>query len=572
MDEYILGINEASCASAAIAKNGEIIAAASEERFTRIKNNWGFPINAINYCLSETKINSSQLSKVVLSYLDPYAHFTEGRAHEQKNTAPSYLKKIRNISPSIEYRLPIAKAIFSPGRSIYYRTIYKSNQSKQIQDISKKINISENRIIRADHHACHAYAAYFSNPNKKDKMLIFTNDGAGDKLCATVNIVNNNKFKRISATHYDHSLGLFYATITGYLGMKAHEDEYKVMGLAPYANEEAGKKILPLFQKLIWVSGLEFKSTIPSRLFGPYLNEKLKGHRFDAIAWASQRHFENLMVQWVKNGTNKTNINNIALSGGSFLNVKANKLIGELPEVKSVYFMPSPGDETNAIGATYYGSKLKKPIANIYLGPSYSQIKVEKITKKYKNLKYVKLKNVPVKVARLLAKGEIVAHFYGRMEFGARALGNRSILANPIKEETVETINKMIKIRDFWMPFAPAIIAADNKKYLINPKNLQSPFMILGYDTTDKGKKDLKNALHRYDKSARPQFVTKEANPRFFDILIEFRKITKISGILNTSFNIHGEPIVATPEDAISTLVRSGLKYLIMEDYLISKK
>ncbi len=574
---FILGLNEALCSSAALLKDGKIIAGASEERFTGIKNQWGFPKKAIKFCLNYAGITSKDLNLVVLSYLDPYTHFTFNRAKERQDLAPNFLLKLRDLAPKIEYNFPFLNPLTDSFRKLYYLIYQPINQNKQIHDIAYSLGINRDKIIRMDHHLAHAYTAYYSNPKRSDiDTLVLTSDGAGDQICSSVYVVKGNKFKLISKTPHSHSLGLFYASITHYLGLKPHEDEYKVMGLAPYAKKSAQiNKIYSVFKKLIWVEGLKFNSSIPSRHFGFYLRDKLHFFRFDSIAAAAQQLTEDLLTEWIENAVKKIRIQNLAVGGGVFQNVKANQKILNLKKVKEIFFMPSPGDETNAIGAAYYGYQLKSktftsPLADLYLGPQYSEKEIKKALSKFPKLKAKKLKSISKVVAKLLVDGEIVARFSGRMEMGARALGNRSILADPRNLDAKEKINKMIKMRDFWMPFAPTILA-ENNIYLKNPKKVHSPFMMLAFDTTDEGKKTLAAAIHPADQTTRPQILKKEDNPKYYEIIEDFTRLTGVSALLNTSFNIHGQPIVCTPEDALKTLMSSGLKYLSLEDFLVSK-
>ncbi|MBI3396897.1 hypothetical protein HY045_00310 [Candidatus Woesebacteria bacterium] len=579
---YVLGINEALCASACLLKDGEIIAAASEERFNRIKNCWGFPEKSIDFCLNYAGIKARNLDLVVLSYVDPYSHFVQGRAVERKDFGNNILKTIKNFAPNLQHAIPFTRFFFYWGRNIYYTKLSKKYQRIQTKEISGYLKIPEEKIIRMDHHLAHAYSAYYSNPNKtKGATLVLTNDGAGDQISACVFIVRDNKFNRISKTNYTSSLGLLYSTVTSFLGLKAHEDEYKVMGLAPYAKDLNYSNISKIFDKLMWVKELKFESIIPSHEFGIYLEKNLRGYRFDAISAAIQSFFEDLMVKWVQNCISKTGIHNLAVAGGSFLNVKANKLISELPEVKNVFFMPSPGDDTNSIGACYFGYKVvckktnlkfdPKPIYNLYLGPNFTESDILKSIKKYKSLHITKPADINKTAAKILAKDEIVARFDERMEMGARSLGNRSIIANPSSKGVVEKINKMIKMRDFWMPFAPTILESKAATFIENPKKLDARYMIVAFETKKDHQEDILAAIHPYDKTARPQVLNKTDNPGYFQLINEFRKITGIGAVLNTSFNIHGEPIVCTPTDALSTLNRSGLKYLIMGKYLVKK-
>ncbi|MBI2632410.1 hypothetical protein HYW75_05380 [Candidatus Pacearchaeota archaeon] len=267
------------------------------------------------------------------------------------------------------------------------------------------------------------------------------------------------------------------------------------------------------------------------------------------------------------------------------MNVKANKRISELPELKELFVMPSAGDESNAIGACFYGYKLlcniykinfnPEQLTHLYLGPEYDNKYIEELIKK-KNLadkyKIRKEKNINLTIARLLAKGEIVARCSGKSEWGARALGNRSILANPFHSDTIRILNETIKDRDFWMPFTPSILDKFEKKYILNKKRIFSPYMAITFDSTEDAREKMPAAMHPYDFTIRPQIVTKEYNKDYYDIIEKFSKLTSIGAILNTSFNLHGDPNVLKPEDALHTVENSSLKYLAMGDYLFEKK
>ena len=263
------------------------------------------------------------------------------------------------------------------------------------------------------------------------------------------------------------------------------------------------------------------------------------------------------------------------------MNVKANQLIAELPEVKSIYIVPSCGDESTSFGAAFWAyqkyADVEKypivPLKDLYLGTEYSDREISQELKKvrYRSLKIEKKADIEKTVAGLLAKNKIVARFKGRAEWGARALGNRSIIANPSSFNVIKEINDQIKSRDFWMPFAPSIKLERLEKYVTNPKKIKVPYMIMTLDSTDLGKKELVAAMHPYDGTLRPQAVERDWNPGYWRLIDEFEKLTGIGGVLNTSFNLHGFPIVQTPEDALYVLEHSGLKYLAIGSYLVSK-
>ena len=435
--------------------------------------------------------------------------------------------------------------------------------------------------VYLDHHTAHAYAALYSSPMATlDKVLVMTCDGGGDGLSATVSVCKNGTLRRIAVSTQDNSLGCLYGCITDILGMESLEHEYKVMGLAPYA---AGRDIEKIYQFLkstikLDKNSLSWQTVVASDNLNRYLREHLPKYRFDHLAAAVQKLTEEFLVNWCQASVAKTGVQNVVFGGGVAQNVKANQKIAALSQIKNFYVMPSAGDESNAIGAAYWGSqrinkRVKlKPIKNLYLGPEYSDDQIQKTLSKSRKYKVTKLKNPEETIAKMLKDSKIVARFSGRMEFGARALGNRSILADPKLPEVTAIINRQIKSRDFWMPFAPTILKEDVPKYLINPKNLQSQFMTIAFDTKIQTRKNLWGAIHPFDYTCRPQILTYEDNSSYYELIKNFKNITGRGAILNTSFNLHGEPIVCSPGDAIATFDKSGLKYLAIEDYLVSKR
>lgn len=587
----ILGINEAHNSSASIAIDGQIIAAAQEERFTRVKNHIGIPINAIKFCLDFANTRGKDVDLIVFTGGVPNfvtnvrssGSDTTGKGYKLLKLAQKTHMKYRQIVLGAEYHLPylrgIDKATVEPVIKLTQRIFFP----KTAQLLDKKFGLKKSRHAYLDHHTAHAYSALYSSGfiRKFDRILVLTCDGGGDGLSATVSTYIKGKFKRIASSTQDNSLGCLYGCITDILGMEPLEHEYKVMGLAPYAKGPEIAKLYEFLKSTIHLSTktMTWKTVVASDNLNRYLREHLPRYRFDHLAAAVQQLTEELLVTWVEAAVQKTGIGNVVFGGGVAQNVKANQKIATIPSVKNFFVMPSAGDESNAIGAAYWGTQKKnpkislKPIKNLYLGTSYSKEEVDLVLKKLKSRKYkiTVLKNQQ-KIAHLLAHGEPVARFAGRMEFGARALGNRSILADPTVGGIADIINRQIKSRDFWMPFAPTILEEDAPQYLVNPKNINAPFMTFAFDTRANFRKDLWGAIHPFDYTCRPQILKKEEDPKYHNLLEEFKKITGRSAILNTSFNLHGDPIVCSPQDAIKTFEMSGLKYLAMENYLISKE
>ncbi|MEK6906611.1 MAG: carbamoyltransferase C-terminal domain-containing protein [Nanoarchaeota archaeon] len=584
---YILGIHPSHNATAALLKDGKIIACVSEERFVRVKNFWGFPSNSVNFLLDFARIKPDDLDLVVVSQCTEI-HNLDGKSFDMFNNITSekkfFFKRFRS---HIFYRYPKTTGWLLKLRHYLKYNNYKVNKniSHSRKYISDKLKIEKNKIVFIDHHDSHCYASCFNLPRDK-KTLIFSIDGEGDyATSATVNIFNGRDLKRISETKKDASLGFLYALTTFYLGMKPNEHEFKVMGLAPYAKKNDVDKIYPSFKKVLWVDGMKFKSRFSMTYFEYFLNDKMKNVRFDKIASSVQRLTEELFCEWVKNSIIKTNISSISLSGGVAMNVKACQKISELGEMEEIFVMPSAGDESTALGACYYGYSEycrrknlnfdPKPLKDLYLGPDYSEEEITLFLNEnnyFKKYIIKKMKNIEVEAAKILSRGEIVARLNGRSEFGARALGNRSILSNPSNQESIRVLNELIKDRDFWMPFTPSIIQEDEKRYIFNPEKIDSPYMVITFNSTEKARRDLPAAMHPYDFTIRPQIVFKDWNPSYYKLIKEFKKITGIGAVLNTSFNLHGEPNVLSPKDAIHTFENSGLRYLILGNYLIQKR
>lgn len=566
-DFFILGIYDGHNTGACLLKNGLITYAISEERLTREKNDVGFPYKAIKKILELSKINSEDINLVALA--SRYTH----RREFYSNWNWYKVGYNEQVSDGSDLALKEKKVL--------------DRLVERKKDVTKFLNIEEKKIVVVDHHTAHAASAYHVCPWNKEDVLVFTNDGSGDGICATVSLGQDGKLSRISQTENSASLGKIYSRIALLLGMKPWEHEYKIMGLAPYADEQGVSKSYQVLNRLIEVKNgslnFNMKSNLSTHYCYQFLKNELENHRFDWIAGAIQKLTEDLLVNWVKNAIKKTGIHKIACAGGVFMNVKANMKIMEMDDVEDIFVFPSCGDESLAIGAAYsvyadhinsIGEKYsQKPLGDIFFGPEFSNEEIE--TKIQNNLddnySIEKIDDMSKYIAENLANGEIVARFDGRMEFGQRSLGNRSILADPSNYETIREINMAIKQRDFWMPFAPSILYEKQHEIIFNPKEIKSPYMIMAFRTKENIRKKLTASIHPYDFTARPQILEKSFNPKYYNLLTKFYKITNIPGILNTSFNLHGEPIVCSPIDAIQTFIHSKLKNLAIGNYYIKK-
>lgn len=580
----IISIHFGHNATVALLENGKITECVSEERFNRIKNSAGFPHKSLEYIKSKS---TKTADYYVFTQKYPWGYnFLKANGFQ----SISY-NKIQPSAPQIPLRLRLwKKHFYKQSKDRMLESIKKIESNVILKEemenyFSKLLNVPKEKILYTDHHLAHALSAKFF-AKKDTESLIFTLDGEGDGLSSTVSVLKENNIEVLSKNNKTFSLGYLYREVTAFLGMKPDEHEFKVMGLAPYAKKEHVEKLLPVFEKVLRINkNGEFESEIPMPIIKYYLVENLLYKRFDTIAGAIQTFTENIVTEWIKHWIQKVEVSNICLSGGVAMNVKMNERIAELAEVSSISIVPSAGDESTVFGGCFVGYKkfcdehnlkcVLTPVTDLYLGTAFGRQEIENflLTNGYQE-KYniTEPQNIEMEVARLLADNNVVARFSGRMEFGARALGNRSILANPKSYENVRIINEMIKNRDFWMPFAASILEEDEERYIINPKKIPADFMAITFKTTPSAQVDLVGAIHPYDKTSRPQIVRRATNQNYHSLITEFKRLTGIGGILNTSFNLHGEPNVESPRDAMHTFENSGLSYLALGSFLVSKK
>ena len=567
----VLGIYDGHNSSACVIKDGSVVAAVEEERIVRVKNYNGFPTHAVKLVLELSGVDMSQVDHVAM--------------------ASKHLSAPRDREASIKrYRQPDSLKAFiqrEVRRLNLVRKLYEARRRSKRLAAAQQAGIPKEEVTFVDHHLAHAAAAYYGWGRVDEDVLVLTSDGAGDYVCATVSVGRNGKLERLVAVPSTESLGNIYAMTTLILGMVPLEHEFKLMGMAPYAPPKGRHSVYSSLKPLMIFDqangGITWRrsSACPEAFFNfSFFKRLYELKRFDWIAAGVQQFIEEMLVQWAHNCIKATSTRKVALGGGVFMNVKANKLIMELPEVEDLFVFPSCGDETNSIGAAMWTYNEKRssdmplpgPIQAIYYGPDAAETGIEMALAAYADRGWTctQFEDPEREVARLLAEGEVVARCKGRMEFGARALGNRSILADPTRPEVIRIINSMVKNRDFWMPFAPAMLEERAEDYLVNPKHVFAPYMTLSFDTTDRVD-ELRAAVHPYDVTARPQVVRREWNPEFHHLLWEFERLTGRGVILNTSFNLHGFPIVMTAGDALEVFDKSGLQYLALDNRMICK-
>ncbi len=591
-------MQEAHDASASLMIDGVLIGAVQEERFTGFKGDYGYPEQSIQYLMKFAGIKSEQIDEVVLA---------------SHNWNPVLTKIKRNANFSVDDWVREQHLFWKPklfeNRYVSYYDLYKDRPDfrydttypmdhllkgymapEEMQEmaeirkktISQKLGVSVDRVRTVTHEDCHTFYSYFASPFRGD-VLALTSEGIGDYSNGTVSLFNERGRKEIARTGENH-LGHIYQYMTLLLGMKPAQHEYKLMGLAPYANVKELEKSYKVFERILKVDGLNIVFNQRPKDLYFHFRDALEGHRFDGIAGAIQKYVEEILCRWVKNCVADTGLARICFSGGVAQNIKACKSMAALAEVVDLYVCPVAGDASLPLGACYLamweacmknGTSVDRirEMDNIYLGPAFSDAEIEDVLEEEKAFDRYKIaKDVdPTDVAKWLAEGKIIARSCGRMEFGLRALGNRSILADPRRYETVRKINDAIKFRDFWMPFTPTILAEREVDYIVNPKGLKSPFMTMAFDSTELARRELVAAVHPADQTVRPQILEERRNPEYYALVKAFEKLTGVGGVLNTSFNLHGYPIALGPKEALFTLENSDLDGLLLGNYYMER-
>ncbi len=580
----IVGLNFGHDATVVILRDGVVLEALMEERTSRVKKYIGFPHTALAFITRK------------YSWRPNVAVFADGVEHgihiiNTKKDVEEYRKHLpdrRWFKKALLERLGLGAVAYG---TIRFLRSWRPSPAPIIKNFLAT-EFPGAVVENVPHHLSHAWSTVYFMPDWKQKRLILTLDGEGDELCGSINLYENGTMTPLHEFPKSNSLGLLYASCVDVLGMSRNEHEFKVMGLAPYAKPSSGEKVYQELKKILWfdTETLELKSAFDMRRGTQHLiAHEFYRFRFDSIAYGIQKLTEEIIKDMARAAITKYGCHDLAVAGGVFMNVKANQYLREMPEVHSLVITPSAGDESIALGNAAYGyAKLHqndltglKPITNLYLGSSYSDSEIKAAIDAYdfKDVavtvkQYDAATGITVEhaVAEILANNSVVGRFKGRAEWGARALGNRSILANPSSRDNVKLINEMIKGRDFWMPFATSLLYERRNEYLEEAEDFLAPYMAITFRTKPKAHTDLIAALHPYDLTSRPQMVQKETNPEYHALIAHFASLTGIGGILNTSFNLHGEPNVETPYDALRTFALSGLPHLALGNYLLSKK
>lgn len=567
----IIGINhDMYISSAALIVDGKVVSAVAEERLTREKMTRSFPHNAIKYCLNKANLSLDQIDYIANSY-NPSVHF--------KKFHPIFSNN-RRFRGDYFYSIPdqlINK--ISPDHT-------ESEYTKQEIQLSK----NKLKVFYINHHLCHAANGFYLSPYKRSAVL--TADGAGEDDTVNFLLGENNKLTLLNRMKIPHSTGSFYSTFTEFLGYKAENDEWKVMALSSYGSKKNKfykliKKMVSLnqdgtfsldqnyFKQHIIVMPNFYTEKFVKALGPPRKKDEKFTKRHYEIASAMQEVFEETTFHMLKNLNLRTKSQNVVLSGGSFMNSVLNGKIRDNTPFKNVWLSSCPDDSGQSIGSALYlynnilKNKKRYELKHNFLGPSYKNDEIKKVLNKFK-INYIYDKNISKTISNHIAEGKLIGWFQDAMEFGQRSLGNRSIIADPRHNISKEKVNSAVKYRESFRPFAPSVLKEEASNYFEMKKNDEIPFMEKVVKVKNSKKHLIKAVVHK-DLSARVQTVDRVSNPKFYDLISEFKKLTGIPCLLNTSFNVNGEPIVSSPEDAIRTFYSCGLDILVMGNYIIHK-
>lgn len=564
----VLGI---SCyfhdSAACIIKDGKIIAAGAEERFTRKKHDNSFPVKAIEFCLDSLGISAQEID-LVSFYEKPMVKFERIISQHLDNFPRSYNQFISKMGPWFGTRLKVRETL------------------------EEKINYF-GPVEYLEHHLSHAASAFYLAPY--DEATIVTVDGVGEWATTTIGYGKGKKIKISKEIHFPHSLGLLYSALTTYLGFSANDSEYKVMGLAAYGDPKPFKKHLDKLVKTFpdgsfkldmsyfdydWADRMPSEKLI--KLFGHPTRKKegevLKDH--EDIAAALQAKLEEVVFKLLTAAHKKHPNDNLCFAGGVALNSVLNgKILSNTP-FKTLFIPPDPSDAGAAMGAAMYSytqatkKLVNKNSFNPYLGPGYKWHQIAKVLKENK-LKYEFVKSdqeLVEKTAKLIKDQKVIGWFQGKMEWGPRALGNRSILASATTTEMRDIINAKVKKREMFRPFAPVILEEETQEYFVTDDYISpsARWMLMVYPFKEKGVKEVPAVVH-VDSSGRLETLIREDNEKYYDLVKEYKKLTKIPIIINTSFNVRGEPIVCTPQNAVDCFLNTDIDYLVIDNFIVKK-
>ena len=553
-----LGINYSQMhdSSACVVRDGELLFAVAEERLSRLKHDARFPQLAIQACLDFAKVSAADVDEVCFGW----QHVGALYRHDLKLYATGrWPLNYLNLLNSSRYFLSM------------------SHQQNGAAPFRRTFGAAKTRMRFVDHHFAHALSAYAYSGFDDSAVVVM--DGRGAWEGTSIWHGRSGRLDHILTIDYPDSIGLFYSEFTGYLGFVRNSDEWKVMGLAPYGQPGLDLSRFidlaatpPRVHHRQLVTAKPFENLIP--LFGPPREpeSEISDHHKN-IAYAVQDACEHAMMSIARLALQKTGSRNLCLAGGVALNSKANGKIVASGIVEKFFVQPAASDDGVALGAALApcldsnGKLPNKPMRHGYWGPSFEDAAIESALNTYK-IKHTKVSDPATAAAQLLSQGKILGWFQGRMEFGPRALGARSIIADPRDPEMNAKVNNAVKFREWWRPFAPSFKKEAAPEFLESAYD--SPFMILTAQVRPEKRNVIPSVTH-VDGSARPQTVEREINPLYYRLIDEFGKITSVPVIMNTSFNLRGEAIVHTPTDAIRTFFSSGMDALVIGSFLVEK-
>ncbi len=568
---YFHGIDPAAC----LVKDGELVAFCEEERLVRYKHAPNmFPVRAIEYCLKSAGLT--------LRDIDAFAYGWDAAAYGDGRMAKFY-EKANAVHPPDPGTLAWQKRNVTWFREDVLTTRLRSALFKHFGDGH------EAKLVFEPHHRSHAAAAFFLSPF--EEALVVTIDGSGDSHCASVWRGKGTELELLHAVEIPHSLGWFYAAMTEYLGFEAYDGEYKVMGLAAYGrpNERFREKLAEVVKagplgfdyvvdpKFIHHGKHTFSERFTDALvehigMPPRMGPKPITKEHEDLAYETQLALEEHSIRLIRHFVEETGLKKLCLAGGVALNVKMNSRIHREGLFDDMFIFPIPSDSGTGLGAAIAHSvratgKRPAPLRHVYLGPRFQDAELE-LQLSSCGLEYEKHDDIAEPVADLLTQGNVVAWVQGGLEGGPRALGARSILADPRDIKARDRVNGAIKFREYWRPFCPSMTEEAAPKYL--KKAAPAPFMILAFDATEQVKVDAPAIVH-VDGTVRVQTVTEDVNPPYYRLLKAFERRTGVPVLLNTSFNIKGEAMISSPRDAIRTFFSTGIDALAIGSYLVKK-
>jgi carbamoyltransferase len=555
--------------SAALIVDGQVVAAAEEERFTRNKHEGYIPVQAINYCLREAGLKPSDIDAIAFPW---------------------------SINPLKEKRFEFFRRSVRTKPSQAFKKFFRNQ--KEFRDKQNFVNASlracgfagkQIPIHWVEHHLAHVASSFYFSGMKEASVLSI--DAGGEITSTLIGKAEGLKITKMKEVIADDSLGNFYATMTDYLGFDRGDGEYKVMGMAPFGNpskvnidhiirwDEKHKSYL-CNDEYVWVirpNRYRVEKVYSKKMvqeFGPEREGDDLSEPYIHIAAATQKKLEDITLKlvdtYLKDDLKRHG--NLCFAGGCALNVALNRVLLELPYVKRLWVQPAAHDSGTSLGAAAFAAAQLgdtiKPMQHAYWGPQYSHEEIEQELKKW-NFPYTKENDICARGAELIHRGEVLAWFQGRMEWGPRALGNRSILGNPTIKGTADRINAIIKFRELWRPFCPSILK-EHAAEVLNSSH-DAPYMTIAFKVNPKWKERIKEVVH-VDDTCRPQIVDSETNPRFHRLISNFYQKTNVPVLINTSLNRRGEPMICSPKDALVMFEGCGLEYLAIGDFLVTKK